>query len=208
MAYDLYVVTDEVISGGRTHTEIASEAVRGGADAIQLRDKKASGKALLKEAKAIRRITQDAGVLFIVNDRFDIALLSNADGVHLGQDDLPISEVRPLCPPGFLIGISVSTVAEAIQAQKEGADYLGPGPIFSTTSKDDARAECGLDILREMKAAVSIPLVAIGGINSANLQDVIRSGADGAAVISAVVAQKDIASACRELRALVRKAKE
>lgn len=208
MSYDLYVVTDEHISGGRSHAEIALEAVRGGADTIQLRDKKSSGKYLLAAAKAIRVITQDAGVVFIVNDRLDIALLSHADGVHLGQDDLPISEIRPLCPPGFIIGISVSTVAEAQQAQAEGADYLGPGPIFPTTSKGDAGPQCGLDVLKEMKASVSIPLVAIGGINSRNVQDVIRSGAEGVAVISAVLAQKNIASACRELRAQVRQVKE
>lgn len=207
MAYDLYVVTDEAISNGCSHAEIALEAVRGGADVVQLRDKKATGKKLLEAAQAIREITLDTGTAFIVNDRLDIALLANADGVHLGQDDLPISAVRALCPPGFLIGISVSTVAEAQQAQEAGADYLGPGPVFPTTSKDDAGPLCGLDVLSGMRAAVRIPLVAIGGINLGNVQDVIHSGAEGVAVISAVLAQKDMAAACRELRALVQKAK-
>ena len=198
--YGLYVITDQVISGGRSHVQVAAQAVLGGADVIQLRDKRMGGKEMLEAALAIRDLTQDAGVTFIVNDRLDIALLSGADGVHLGQDDIPLATARSICPPGFIVGVSVGSVEEAVRAEQVGADYLGPGPIFPTGSKDDAAPACGLEVLKAMRSYVSIPLVAIGGINRDNLEAVIANGADGVAVISAAVAPPDIAGACRDLK--------
>ena len=208
MNLDLYVITDETIAGGRSHAGIAQQAACGGADAIQLRDKTCSPLELLRAARELRAITRKSGTLFIVNDRLDVAMASGADGVHLGQGDMRASTARQLAAPeGFIIGVSVGTVKEALQAVQEGADYLALSPTFSTESKDDAGPGYGLDRLREIRRAVSIPVIAIGGINRQNARDVIAAGADGIAVISAVVAYPDIAAAARELKDLVRDCK-
>ncbi len=201
--YELYVITDEGLSKGHTHAGIARMAIAGGADVIQLRDKKLSGKELLQCALEIRDISKRSGVLFIVNDRLDIALACDADGVHLGQDDMPVKIAKPLCPPGFIIGVSAGSVEEAIQAERDGADYIGLGPVFCTASKSDAGPACGLDTIRYVKNVVSIPVVAIGGIGHANAKDVLASGADGLAVISAVVGQDDVTMAARKLKSLI-----
>lgn len=203
MKYGLYVITDESLSNGLTHTEIARMAIAGGADVIQLRDKHLSGRDLMRYAVDIRSITRDAGVLFIVNDRLDIALACDADGVHLGQEDMPLKYARRIAPPGFIIGISASNAEEAIAAEREGADYIGFGPVYSTRSKSDARPACGLDSLRNAKSSVSIPIVAIGGIGMSNIRDVLRAGADGIAVISAVVSQDDVVAAAQDLKAII-----
>ena len=207
MAYDLYVITDEEIGRGRSHAELAARAVAGGADAIQLRDKTLSGRALFHAAFAVREITFDAGALFIVNDRLDVALAAGADGVHLGESDLPIGEARRLAPPGFIIGASVGSVATAVRAATEGADYVALSPTFATGSKDDAGPGRGLAVLAEIRAAVSLPIVAIGGITAENVSDVIAAGADGVAVISAVVGKDDVTAAARDLRARIVAAK-
>ena len=207
MAYDLYVVTDEEIGRGRSHAELAARAVAGGADAIQLRDKTLSGRALFDAAFAIREVTHDAGALFIVNDRLDVALAAGADGVHLGESDLPIGEARRLAPPGFIIGASVGSVATAIRAAAEGADYLALSPTFATGSKDHAGPGRGLATLAEIRTAVALPLVAIGGITAENVADVIAAGADGVAVISAVVGKDDVTAAARDLRSRIAAAK-
>jgi thiamine-phosphate pyrophosphorylase len=204
MNLGLYVITDEAVGGGRSHAGIAQQAACGGADAIQLRDKTCSPRELLKAARELRAITRKSGTLFIVNDRLDVAMASGADGVHLGQDDMRVSTARQLVPEGFIIGVSVGTIEEALQAVQEGADYLALSPTFSTASKDDAGPGHGLDRLREICRAVSIPVIAIGGINPQNAGDVIAAGADGIAVISAVVARPDITAAARELKDLVR----
>ncbi len=207
MAYDLYVITDEGQGRGLSHAELARRAVAGGADVIQLRDKRLSGRDLLAAAVAVRDITLDAGALFIVNDRLDVALAAGADGVHLGESDLPVGEARRLAPPGFIIGASVGSVAAAVRAGAKGADYVALSPTFSTTSKDDAGAGHGLAVLSAVRAAVSLPLVAIGGITPGNVSDVIAAGADGVAVISAVVGQDDITAAARDLRSRIAAAK-
>jgi thiamine-phosphate pyrophosphorylase len=207
MGYDLYVVTDEMIGRGRSHVELARQAVAGGADVIQLRDKTLPGRALFDAALAIREITLDAGALFIVNDRLDVALAAGADGVHLGASDLPIGDARRLAPPGFIIGASVGSVDAALRAAAAGADYVALSPTFETNSKDDAGPGHGLMTLSAIRAAVSLPLVAIGGITAANVADVIAAGADGVAVISAVVAHDDVAAAARDLRARIIAAK-
>jgi len=207
MNFDLYVITDETIAGGRSHAEIAERAVRGGADIIQLRDKQRSCTDLARIGREIAAIVREAGAVFIVNDRLDVAIACGADGVHLGQDDMRVSTARQLAPPGFVIGVSVGTVGEAVEAEQEGADYLAISPTFSTTSKEDAGHGHGLERLREICRAVAIPVIAIGGINRENVRDVIEAGADGIAVISAVAASPDITGAARELKDLVRESR-
>lgn len=207
MGYELYVITDEGIGRGRSHVELAARAVAGGADVIQLRDKALSCRDLLSAAVAIREITHDAGALFIVNDRLDVALAAGADGVHLGENDLPIGEARRLAPPGFIIGASVGSVATAVSARAKGADYVALSPTFATGSKDDAGPGHGLAMLAAVRSAVPLPLVAIGGITAANVGDVIAAGADGVAVISAVVGEDDVTAAARDLRARIAAAK-
>ena len=207
MAYDLYVITDGEIGRGRSHAELARLAVTGGADAVQLRDKKLSGRELFVTAVTVRRITRDAGALFIVNDRLDVALAAGADGAHLGENDLPIEEARRLAPPGFIIGASVSSVVTATRAAAAGADYVALSPTFATGSKDDAGPGYGLAVLTEVRQAISIPLIAIGGITIENVGDVIAAGADGVAVISAVVGKADVTAAARDLRGRIMAAK-
>jgi thiamine-phosphate pyrophosphorylase len=208
MDWALYVITDEAIGGGRSHAAIARQALEGGADIIQLRDKGRTCAELAAVGREIAELTRKAGAVFIVNDRLDVALACGADGVHLGQGDMPAGTARQLAPPSFIIGVSVGSVDEAVKAWREGADYVALSPVFSTTSKADAGKGRGLSLLRKIRAAVVIPVIAIGGISRGNVQDVIAAGADGVAVISAVVAGPDIAAATRELRQLVMKSRE
>jgi thiamine-phosphate pyrophosphorylase len=207
VAYDLYVITDEKIGHGRSHTELAECALLGGADCIQLRDKETSGSALYRTASLIRSLTEDANALFIMNDDLDIALASGADGVHLGQKDLPVQDARKMVPGDFIIGVSVGSVEEAIRAERAGADYLALSPTFSTRSKDDAGDGHGLVTLREIASATRLPVIAIGGITRYNLRSVIAAGAEGVAVISAVVGERNVTRAAAELKALILAAK-
>jgi thiamine-phosphate pyrophosphorylase len=207
MAYDLYVITDRRIARGLPHAEIARLAIEGGADVVQLRDKSLPCRDLFAAACEIREITREAGVLFIVNDRIDVAIASGADGVHLGQDDLPLRDARWIAPPGFIIGVSVGCVADAVAAESAGAGYVAASPIFPTTSKEDAGQGHGIEVLREICSAVSLPVIAIGGISPQNVPQVIAAGAEGVAVISSVVGQQDIAGAARQMKAIVRNAK-
>jgi thiamine-phosphate pyrophosphorylase len=208
MKYDLYVITDEAIAGGLTHEEIARRAIAGGADVIQLRDKMCGCRELIRIGRAFRAITMKTGTLFMVNDRIDVALACGADGVHLGQDDIRVEVARQIAPPGFIIGVSVGTVDEAVRAEEEGADYIAISPVFSTASKDDAGPGRGLDVVREIRRSVSVPVIAIGGINLDNVREVIRAGADGVAVISVVVGSKNIMKAARELKKRISESKE
>lgn len=201
--FGLYVVTDEGLSRGMSHSDIARLALEGGADAIQLRDKNMGGRMLMEHARMIRRMTNDLGKLLIVNDRLDIALASGADGVHLGQEDMAVADARRLAPRPFMIGITVHDVDEALKAERGGADYLGLSPIFSTGTKADAGAACGVGMISNVKKAVTIPLVAIGGIGPSNARDVLEAGADGLAVISVVVGQPDIAGSARRLKDII-----
>ena len=201
--FALYVVTDKVISGNRSHLECARAAVAGGADAIQLREKAKSTGEILAIAREIRAVTAGTGAIFIVNDRLDVALAVEADGVHLGQDDLPVAVARRIAPPPFLIGASVGSAEEAVRAERDGADYVAVSPVFATGSKADAGAGHGLEAVASVRRAVRIPVIGIGGIGPQNAADVIRAGADGCAVISAVLAQPDIAEAARSLRSIV-----
>ncbi len=207
MKYDLYVITDRAIAGGLTHEEIAERAIAGGADVIQLRDKVCGCRELCQIGRDLRTITMKTGTLFIVNDRLDVALACGADGVHLGQDDIRVDTARQIAPPGFIIGVSVGTVDEAIRAEQEGADYLALSPVFSTASKHDAGPGRGLDVVREIRRSVSVPVIAIGGINMDNVQEVIEAGADGVAVISVVVGNRNITAAAQELKKRVLESK-
>ncbi len=204
MRYDLYVVTDEKLSRGLSHADIARQAVEGGADVIQLRDKDLQGKEFFEAACTIRTITARTGALFIVNDRLDIAIASKADGVHIGQQDIPLSVIRPLAPHPFIIGVSVSSLQEAINAEKGGADYVAVSPVFSTGSKGDAGPGLGLKLVREISDALSIPVIGIGGIHMENAGDVFNAGAVGVAVISAVVSQDDIILAAKAFKSRIR----
>ena len=202
----MYVVTDEGLSRGKTHVEIAREAVAGGADVIQLRDKTMESASLYAAALEIAEICKGKA-LFFVNDRLDIALAAGADGVHVGQSDLPADVVRKLVPKDFLVGVSVGSVEEAEKAVRDGADYVAVSPVFSTASKSDAGVGHGLDTARTICDAVSVPVVGIGGLNKENIPEVIKAGIDGIAVISAVVSQEDISASAAELSAIIAEAK-
>jgi thiamine-phosphate pyrophosphorylase len=201
--YRLYVILDPRFCAGRDLVRVAAEAIAGGATILQLRHKDATTRTLLAETEAILAQSRPHGVPLIVNDRVDVALATGADGVHLGPDDLPPPLARRLLGAERLIGVSAGTVAEAAQARAEGADYLGTGDIFGTASKFDAGAPVGPGRLTEVKRAAGLPVVAIGGVSAANAATAIAHGADGVAVITAVVAQPDVRAAARALRTLV-----
>jgi len=201
--FDLYVITDPALSRGRSHIEVARAALEGGADAIQIRDKSSTAYNLSRVTAEIQPLARKFGAALVVNDRVDVALVTGADGAHVGQDDLPVREARRLLPRPCLIGVSAATREQAKRAQKEGADYVGVGPVFRTASKPGAGEPLGLDALAQIAAAVSIPVVAIGGINADNVLQVFEAGASGAAVISAVVAAEDISAAARALKRLI-----
>jgi thiamine-phosphate pyrophosphorylase len=194
MDLTLYVITDEKIGLGRCHVYLAEEALKGGATVIQLRDKKKNSKELFRIGLQIRKLTKKYNALYVVNDRLDIALATEADGVHLGLDDLPIIAVRRIIEKRFIIGASVSSVHEARKAQREGADYLSVQSIFPTTSKDDVNV-VGLERLREIISISKIPVIAIGGINLDNAHMVIGAGASGVAIISAIMSKNDVKEA-------------
>ena len=198
--YALYLVTDRGLSRGRATAEIVREAVAGGATCVQLREKHGGSREFLEEAQAVQAVLRGTGVPLIINDRVDIALAVGAEGVHLGQRDLPIGQARRLGPPGWLIGVSAESLEDALRAEQEGADYIGVSPVFATPTKTDTAPPLGLAGLREIRAAVKIPLVAIGGLHAGNAREVIRAGADGLAVVSAIVAADSPREAARALR--------
>lgn len=196
----LYVVTDER-PDVYALLDVVREAIRGGATAVQLRRKYDDGHKLVEIGHAIRRITQEMDALYIVNDRVDVALLTNADGVHVGQSDISCSDVRALVG-GKIIGVSASNVREAVAAVRDGADYLGVGAIYPTTSKLDADM-CGFTELSEIAHITDVPIVAIGGITKENATEVLEYGAHGVAVVSAVMSAEHPEHAASELRRLI-----
>jgi len=203
----LYVITDEALSG-HSHPEVARAAIAGGADVIQLRDKTATSRKLFRTGRELARLGRETGVPFLVNDRVDIALATDADGVHLGQEDLPVPVARELLGAEKMIGCSAATLEEAVEAERAGADYLGVGPIFEArTTKPDAGVPVGLELLTEIRHRVRLPLIAIGGITRRNARAVIRAGADGVAVISDIVAAPDIRRAAAEMQRLLKEGK-
>ncbi len=207
MDWTLYIITDAKLSRGRSHLEVVQEAIKGGASLIQFRDKEMTTRQLVETAKEIKGLTNKANIPFVINDRLDVALAVDADGLHVGQDDMPAALARRLLGPKKILGVSASTVAEAIQAEKDGADYVSASPVFSTPTKPDAPPPTGVEGLRAIVEAVDIPVIAIGGINVRNAKVVMEAGAVGVAVISAVVSAPDIAEAARRLREKVEAAR-
>jgi thiamine-phosphate pyrophosphorylase len=205
--WTLYVVTDKALAGGRSHAEQTWAAILGGATVVQYREKVGNTSQLIEEALAVRDVCRELGATFIVNDRVDVALAVAADGVHVGQEDMPAAIARRLIGPHMLLGVTVGNVAQALQAEADGADYLGTDAIFVTGSKPDAGPPIGVEALTEICRAVRIPVVGIGGINASNVAQVIQAGAAGAAVISAVVSAPDITAAARKLREAIGRAR-
>lgn len=200
----LYAVTDRSWLGESTLAQVVEQVLRGGATFLQLREKELDRAAFLAEAKELKALTAKYRVPFVINDDIDIALESDADGVHLGQTDLMGRDARALIGPDKILGITANTVELAVAAEKAGADYIGAGAVFGTTTKQNAK-NLSLDTLRDICRAVTIPVVAIGGINGDNLPRLAGTGAAGAAVVSALFAQKDPEEAARRLRALAEK---
>jgi thiamine-phosphate pyrophosphorylase len=194
----LYAIIDSQALGGRKHLDVAERLIKGGAKAIQLRDKLTSKDELLSLAQQLKKLCSEKGVLFIVNDYLDIALASGADGLHLGQEDLPLLIARRLLPIDAILGGSVTTVSQAKAAESSGADYIAVGSIYPTASKEKPKV-VGLERLRQVRQAVSLPLVAIGGINQDNAAEVAAAGADSIAVISAVLGAGDTEKAARKI---------
>lgn len=201
--WSLYVITDRRVAGSRSLPDLVWAAIQGGATVVQLREKEASTREMIRLGRSLHELTQKAGIPLIVNDRVDVALAIDAEGVHLGVDDMPVSIARRLLGPHRLIGFSPSTLDEARQAEREGADYLGIGDVYGTPSKPDAGPPIGIEGLTRFVQAVSIPVVAIGGIKADNAAAVIQAGAVGIAVISAVIGAPDPQEAARQLRAIV-----
>jgi len=200
--YRLYLVADKVILGDRDFPASIEQAVLGGVNVVQLREKHASSRDLYHLAKKMKELTDKYHIPLIINDRLDIALAVDAAGIHLGQQDLPACVARRILGPNKILGVSAATVEEAVRAENEGADYLGVGAVFPTTSKHNTR-KVSFDLLKAIKNAVNIPVVAIGGINQHNVKPVLETGVDGIAVISAVLGQADIQNAAEELSRLI-----
>ena len=196
----LHLVTDRSLSQGRPLVEVVAEAVAGGVTCVQLREKDCSTREFLQEALALKELLQLLKVPLIINDRVDIALAVGADGVHLGQSDMPISHARRLLGPNCLIGISAESVDHAVEAEQQGADYIGISPVFSTPTKTDTAPALGLEGIRQIRELVRIPLVGIGGINLTNARQVLASGADGVAMVSAIMAAASPRLAAKAIR--------
>lgn len=203
----VYVIIDRHVGRGREHGEMAVAAIAGSATVLQLREKELTTRQFVDAANRTMAIARRAGVPLIINDRLDVALAVGADGVHLGQDDLPVWIARRILGPDRVIGVSAGTEAEAVEAERDGADYVGVGSIFATPSKSDAGEPIGLEALRRIVRSVRVPVVAIGGITRENAAAVIGTGAAGVAVISAVVAADDIIDATRRLAEVIRGAR-
>ena len=204
----LYLVTDRGLSLGRSTVDIVRAAVAGGVTCVQLREKECSTRQFVAEARAVREVLTGTGIPLIINDRIDVALAVGADGVHLGQTDMLIADARRMVGKDMLIGISAECVDDAVRAESEGADYVGISPVFSTPTKTDTAPALGLDGVARIRAAVSLPLVGIGGIGPGNAAGVIRAGCDGVAVVSAIVSAPDPRKAAAELKTIIRQAKE
>lgn len=185
----LYLVTDRTLSLGRATVDIVAAAVRGGVTCVQLREKHCSTREFVDEARAVKALLErmESRVPLIINDRLDVALAVGADGVHLGQSDMSLADARKLVGTTMMIGISAESLADARRAEQDGADYIGISPVFSTPTKTDTAPPLGLDGIRSIRAAVSLPLVGIGGIHQENAAEVLLAGTDGVAVVSAIV---------------------
>jgi thiamine-phosphate pyrophosphorylase len=196
--YSLYLVTDRDVLGERQLVNAIEAAINGGVTLLQLREKNLSTLAFYEEAIKVKSLTDKFNIPLIINDRLDIALACNADGLHIGQDDMPLGIARNFLGHEKIIGVSVSCVEEALLAEKNGADYIGVGAIFPTLTKNDTE-KVTLHTLKEIKKAVKIPVVAIGGISEHNLAQVLETGIDGISVVSAILGKDDIKTAAEKL---------
>ena len=199
--YTLYLVTDRQLMSCDSLTEAVEQAILGGCTMIQLREKELSSLEFYNQAVAVKQVTDKYHIPLIINDRIDIAMAVQATGVHIGQHDLPAAAVRKVIGENMLLGVSASSIAEAIQAQQDGADYLGVGAMFPTGTKTDADS-VSMEELQKIRAAVSLPIVVIGGINKGNAGRFKPMGIDGLAVVSAIIAQSYIKAAAAELKDL------
>lgn len=199
--YTLYLVTDRQLMSCDSLTEAVEQAILGGCTMTQLREKELSSLEFYNQAVAVKQVTDKYHIPLIINDRIDIAMAVQATGVHIGQHDLPAAAVRKVIGENMLLGVSASSIAEAIQAQQDGADYLGVGAMFPTGTKTDAES-VSMEELQKIRTAVSLPIVVIGGINKGNAGRFKPMGIDGLAVVSAIIAQSDIKAAAAELKDL------
>ncbi|ADQ14166.1 thiamine phosphate synthase [Halanaerobium hydrogeniformans] len=208
--WSLYLITEENLSQGRTSLEVVKKAVAGGVDAVQLRDKSLSVRERYSLGLKLKEFTASRGVKLIINDRVDLAQALDADGVHLGQDDLPLKEARAILGPDKIIGITATELKAAQKAEKEGADYLGVGSVFKSNSKKVAAFKAGIGTagINKLRKELSLPITAIGGIQTANAAEVIKAGADNIAVISALSQAEDIQKSAQEFRKIIVKAKK
>lgn len=204
MNYSLYLITDPHLAKNSLFS-IVSQAISGGVTMVQYRNKNASTKVLTEEASRLQKLTAEAGTPLIINDRVDVALAVDADGVHLGQSDMPIAIARKLLGTKKIIGVSVKTVEQAKQAVKGGANYLGVGPIFKTQTKTDAGESLGTLIIEKIVQEIDIPVVGIGGITKENASEMIRAGAKGIAVVSAIMGKQNPEREAKELLQEVQK---
>ena len=204
MDYSLYLVTDRGLSKGRSTLEIVQAAVRGGVTCVQLREKNCSTREFIGQALSVKDFLKQHNIPLIINDRVDVAQAVQADGVHLGQSDMPCKTARAILKDSMIIGISAETLEHAAEAEKDGADYVGAGPLFFTATKTDLAPILGLEGLREIRKTVKIPVVGIGGININNAEDFIRNGADGIAVVSAIVSADDPEKSASDLRKIMK----
>jgi thiamine-phosphate pyrophosphorylase len=186
-----YFITDSKLSRAGNERDVL-QAVSCGVEVVQYRNKNAETRQMYEEAVRLREICRHSDSIFLINDRVDIALAAEADGVHLGQSDMPCLAARTLLGPKKIIGVTVHNLAEALQAESIGADYLGVSPIFQTATKPDAGKPAGIRLIEEIRAKVDLPLIAIGGINHSNAGEVVRAGADGLCAISCVVARENV----------------
>jgi thiamine-phosphate pyrophosphorylase len=198
-----HVLTDTLLQSRFSHEELAELAMAGGADTIQYRQKSGPTKEMIRVTGQMQAVCRRAGVTFIVNDRLDVALASKTDGIHLGQDDFPIPLARKILGEKAVIGGTARTLEEAGQCLRDGADYVGFSPVFTTASKEDAGPAGGLGLLKQVVMEISLPIIAIGGITKENIIQVMQTGAYGIAVISAVCCQKDPREAAQNLRRLL-----
>jgi len=199
--YTLYLVTDRDLMSTPTLEEAVEQAIRGGVTLVQLREKHASSLEFYQTALRVKKITDSYNVPLIINDRVDVALAVDADGVHVGQSDLPAARVREILGPDKILGVSASSLKEALKAVEDGADYLGVGAMFATGTKTDANITT-IEELKRIRQAVSVPIVVIGGINKQTLPLFAGTGIDGIAVVSAIIAAADVEKAARELKEL------
>lgn len=196
--YSLYLCTDRGLMTSPTIEDSVEQALKGGATVIQLREKDCSSREFYELALRVKAITRKYNAPLIINDRVDIALAVDADGVHVGQSDLPCAAVRAIMGPDKIVGVSASSLEEAVQAQKDGADYLGVGAMYATSTKDDAEI-VSMDELKAIRRTVDLPIVVIGGINARTIPNFKHMGIEGIAVVSAIVAQADVEGAARAL---------